>query len=238
MKIGIVGAGSIGRALAVRFGAAGHEVMLSNSRGPETLAGLVASLGSSVRAGTVTRAARFGDVVAIAIPPRALRDLPPGPFAGKIVIDVNNYYPELDGPVPELDGGRVSSSEALASLLPGARIVKAFNTLYYERLLRDNRPDLPAEQRIAIPVAADDADAGRAVANLVDQLGFTPVDAGGLADSRRQQPGTSLYEAYRQARIARATLTASQLRELLAVGADDPHRARAGSAHSTPETIT
>jgi 8-hydroxy-5-deazaflavin:NADPH oxidoreductase len=220
MKIGIVGAGSIGRALAVRFAAAGHDVMLSNSRGPETLAAVVSALGGSVRAGTVREAARFGDVVAIAIPPRALRDLPAGPFAGKIVIDVNNYYPEQDGPFPELDGSHLSSSQALASLLPGARIVKAFNTLYYERLLRDNRPDLPAEERIAIPVAADDADAARAVAALVDQIGFTPIDAGSLADSHRQQPGTSLYEAYRQARIADATLTASQLHALLSAGLD------------------
>ena len=212
MKIGIVGAGSLGRALAVRLLAAGHGVVLSNSRGPETLAGVVDSLGGGVRAGTVPEAARFGDVVAIAIPPRALRDLAPGPFAGKVVIDVNNYYPEHDGPFPELDGGHISSSEALASLLPGARIVKAFNTLYYERLLHDSRPDLPAEQRIAVPVATDDAEAGRTVADLVDQIGFTPVDAGSLADSRRQQPGTSLYEAYRQARIAGATLTASRLR--------------------------
>lgn len=215
MKIGIVGAGSIGHALAVRFAAAGHEVMLSNSRGPETLAAVVAALGPNVRAGTVPEAARFGDVVAIAIPPRALRDLPAGPFAGKIVIDVNNYYPEHNGPLAELDGSDLSSSEALGSLLPGARIVKAFNTLYFERLLRDSRPDLPAELRIAVPVAADDPDAARTVAALVDQLGFTPVDAGSLAESHRQQPGTSLYEAYRQARIAGATLTASQLRALL-----------------------
>jgi 8-hydroxy-5-deazaflavin:NADPH oxidoreductase len=230
MKIGIVGAGSIGQALAVRFAAAGHDVMLSNSRGPETLAAVIAAFGGSVRAGSVPEAARFGDVVAIAIPPRALRDLPAGPFAGKIVIDVNNYYPEHDGPFPELDGSDLSSSQALASLLPGARVVKAFNTLYFERLLHDSRPDLPAEQRIAVPVAADDADAARTVAVLVDEIGFTPVDAGSLADSHRQQPGTSLYEAYRQARIAGATITASQLGALLTAQLE--HARRVGSGAS------
>src|SRR5918996_1294569 len=91
MKIGIVGAGMIGRALAVRFGAAGHEVVLSNSRGPETLADVVGSIQGAVRAGTVAEAARFGEVVAVAIPVQAVRTLPPEPFAGKIVIDANNY---------------------------------------------------------------------------------------------------------------------------------------------------
>jgi 8-hydroxy-5-deazaflavin:NADPH oxidoreductase len=217
MKIGIVGAGSIGHALAVRFAAAGHEVMLSNSRGPDTLADVVASIPGRVRAGTVTEAARFGEVVAIAIPPRALRDLPPEPFAGRIVVDANNYYPDDDGPFPELDGSNLSSSSALGSLLPGARVVKAFNTLYFKRLLDDSRPDRPAGERLAVPVAADDVAAGRTVISLIDEIGFTGVSAGSLADSRRQQPGTRLYDAYRQARMTGATVTAARLGELLAV---------------------
>jgi predicted dinucleotide-binding enzyme len=217
MRIGIVGAGSIGHALAVRFAAAGHELMLSNSRGPDTLADLVASIPGPVRAGTVSEAARFGGVVAIGVPPRALRDLPPEPFDGRIVIDANNYYPDVDGPFPELDGASRSSSAVLASLLPGARVVKAFNTLYFQRLLDDSRPDLPARERLAVPVAADDAGARRTVIDLIDGIGFTGVAAGTLADSRRQEPGTSLYEAYRQARMAGATVTASRLDELLAV---------------------
>jgi hypothetical protein len=106
---------------------------LSNSRGPDTLAGVVASISGSVRAGTVPEAARFGRVAAIAIPPRALRELPPEPFAGKIVVDATNHYPDHDGRFPELDGSDISSSAALASLLPRARVVKAFNTLYFRR---------------------------------------------------------------------------------------------------------
>jgi predicted dinucleotide-binding enzyme len=215
VRIGIVGAGSIGHALAVRFAAARHEVMLSNSRGPDTLADVVASIPGRVSAGTVTDAARFGDVVAIAIPPRALRDLPPEPFDGKIVVDANNHYPDDDGPFPELDGSDLGSSAVLASLLPGARVVKAFNTLYFKRLLDDGRPDLPAGERLAVPVAADDVAARRTVIDLIDEIGFTGVAAGSLADSRRLQPGTSLYEAYRQARMAGAIVTASRLGDLL-----------------------
>jgi 8-hydroxy-5-deazaflavin:NADPH oxidoreductase len=120
MRIGIIGAGRIGHALGVRFADAAHEVMLSNSRGPDTLGDVVASIQGSVSAGTVEEAARFGDVDAVAIPTQAIRDLPPQPFAGKLVIDANNYYPEPGRPVPELDADQTTSSELLASMLPGA----------------------------------------------------------------------------------------------------------------------
>jgi 8-hydroxy-5-deazaflavin:NADPH oxidoreductase len=189
MRIGIIGAGNIGRALAVRFAAAGHQVMLSNSRGPATLADLVASIPGDVRAGAVAEAARFGEVVAVAIPLRAIWDLPPEPFAGKLVIDANNYFPQRDGHIPELDADQTTSSELLASLLPGATVVKAFNTVFYQRLLDDSNPELPAAQRLAIPVAGDDEDAKRTVIDLIDQIGFTGVDAGSLAESRPLQPG-------------------------------------------------
>jgi 8-hydroxy-5-deazaflavin:NADPH oxidoreductase len=189
MRIGIIGAGNIGHALAVRFAAAGHQVMLSNSRGPDTLADLVASIQGDVRAGTVAEAARFGEVVAVAIPLRAIRDLPPGPFAGKLVVDANNYYPQRDGHIPELDADQTTSSELLASLLPGATVVKAFNRVYFQRLLDDSHPERPAGERLAVPVAGDDEDAKRTVIDLVDQIGFTGVDAGTLADGRRLQPG-------------------------------------------------
>jgi predicted dinucleotide-binding enzyme len=216
MRIGIIGAGRIGRALAVRFAAAGHQVMVSNSRGPDTLTAVVASIQGDVRAGTVAEAARFGEVIAVAIPPRAILDLPPEPFAGRVVVDVNNYYPRVDGRIPELDADRTTSSELLASLLPGAAVVKAFNTIHYRRLLDDSHPELPAADRLAIPVAGDDATAKRTVIDLIDQIGFTGVDAGALAGSRRQQPGSSLYLAFAEARAAGRTLTASRVRELLA----------------------
>jgi predicted dinucleotide-binding enzyme len=216
VKIGIVGAGRIGRALAVRFAAAGHEAMLCNSRGPETLAEVVASIEGNVHAGTVPEAARYGPIVAIAIPVRATRELPPEPFAGRTVVDANNYYPARDGQIPELDTDEITSSELLASLLPAAAVVKAFNTIHVGRLLDESRPDLPAEERLAIPIAGDDANAKRTVVELIDQIGFTAVDAGTLAESRRQQPGSPVYTAFGESRRLETVLTAPRLRELLA----------------------
>jgi predicted dinucleotide-binding enzyme len=189
MRIGIIGAGNIGHALAVRFAAAGHQVMLSNSRGPDTLTAVVASIPGDVRAGTVPEAARFGEVVAVAIPLRAIGDLPPDPFAGRLVVDANNYWPQRDGHILELDADRTTSSELLASRLPGATVVKAFNTIHYRRLLDDSHPELPAADRLEVPVAGDDAGAKRMVIDLIDQIGFTGVDAGTLAEGRRLQPG-------------------------------------------------
>jgi 8-hydroxy-5-deazaflavin:NADPH oxidoreductase len=231
-RIGVVGAGMIGQAVAVRFSAAGHDVMLSNSRGPDTLSGVVAGVQTaagaqrgasekrgSVRAGTVPEAARFGDLVAVAIPPRAIPHLPPGPFAGKIVIDANNYYPEPGGRLPELDADEITSSELVGSVLPGATVVKAFNTIYFRRLLYDSRPDLPPDERLAIPVAGDDEEAKRRVIGLIARIGFTGVDAGSLADSRRQQPGSPLYAEFAEARRRGKLLTAPRLRELLATAA-------------------
>jgi 8-hydroxy-5-deazaflavin:NADPH oxidoreductase len=227
MRIGIVGAGRIGHALAVRFAAVGHDVMLSNSRGPDTIVDLIASIqdpsarpsGSerrgTVRAGTVSEAARFGPLAAVAVPPRAIPHLPPEPFAGRIVIDVNNYYPEPGGRLPELDADETTSSELLASVLPRATVVKAFNTTYFGRLLNDSRPDLPLEERLAIPVAGDDADAKRTVVDLIERIGFTGVDAGTLAGSRRQQPGSPLYAEFAEARRRQELLTAARVRELL-----------------------
>ena len=147
MRIGFVGAGMIGHALAVRLATAGHEVMLSNSRGPDTLAEVVGSIQGTVRAGTVAQAARFGEVVFVAIPVGAIRSLPPEPFARKLVVDANNYYPEQGGHVAELDTDETTSSELLASRLPRATVVKPFNTIHFRRLLEESRPELPAEQR-------------------------------------------------------------------------------------------
>jgi 8-hydroxy-5-deazaflavin:NADPH oxidoreductase len=216
MRIGIVGAGNIGHALAVRFASAGHEVMLSNSRGPDSLADVVASIQGNVGAGTVAAAARFGDVVAVAIPPGAIRHLPPAPFAGKIVVDATNYFPEFDGHISELAGDERTTSEVLASLLPEATVVKAFNAIYFKRLLEESRPDLPADERLAIPVAGDDATAKQTVLDLIDEIGFTGVDAGTLAESRRLQPGSPVLVAFAESRRQGTTLTAPRLCALLA----------------------
>jgi predicted dinucleotide-binding enzyme len=192
MRVGIIGAGMIGRATATRLVAAGHEVMISNSRGPETLADLEQSLGQSAHAGTTSDAARYGDVVLVAIPLKAIASLPADKLDGQIVIDANNYYPGRDGQIPELDAGDTGSSELLARLLPGARIVKAFNTIYFERIAHEGRPP-GSKERLAVPIAGDDPGAKQVVGALIDDMGFDPVDAGSLADGRRQQPGTPVY---------------------------------------------
>jgi predicted dinucleotide-binding enzyme len=195
MKIGIVGAGRIGGTLATLFSRAGHEVTLANSRDPGTLADTVAALGPRAHAATAADAAAFGELVAIALPLKAYSSLPPAPFVGKIVVDAGNYYPQRDGQVPELDAKSVTSTELLARRLPGARVVKAFNTIYYEHLRDRGQPDARAADRYAIPVAGDDAGAKAVLTGLIDEIGFSAVDTGALADSWRQEPGAPVYGA-------------------------------------------
>jgi predicted dinucleotide-binding enzyme len=192
MKVGIIGAGKIGEAVATRLVAAGHQVMLANSRGPETLAELTQSLGQDAHAGTRAEAASYGDVIVVAIPLGRIDELPAAELRDKIVVDANNYSPNRDGQIAELDNGSTTSSEMLARALPGARLVKAFNTIYYQRLMHEGRPPGSAE-RLAIPLASDDQKAKQVVAALIDDMGFDPVDAGTLADGRNQQPGTPVY---------------------------------------------
>jgi 8-hydroxy-5-deazaflavin:NADPH oxidoreductase len=193
MRIGIVGAGMIGGSLSALFGELGHEVLLSNSRGPQTLRDQVAKLPDTVRAVTVDEAARGGEAVVVAIPFYRFTDLPAEPFAGKIVVDTGNYYPRRDGVFPQLDSGATTSSEMVAAHLTGSRLVKAFNTIYFQNLRDDGRPAAPEDERVAIPLAGNDAEAKRVVADLIRQIGFAPVDTGSLADGRRQDPGTPVY---------------------------------------------
>jgi len=207
MKIGIIGAGNIGASAAHLFVQAGNEVAISNSRGPETLSDLVAELGSRAQAVSVTDAAKFGDVVFISIPFGKYRQLPADLFQDKIVIDSNNYYPERDGNFPEIDTGSISSSELLAHHLPGARVVKAFNTIWSEHLKSQGNKDLPPAERRAIPIAGDDHEAKQIVADLIDQIGFSAVDTGTLRESaKNQQPGTPLYNKNITAKDAKSLL--------------------------------
>lgn len=192
MHIGIIGSGMIGGTLARRFAAAGHDVTIGNSRGPESLAGLVGEIGERAHAGTAADAARAGDVVVIAIPTGRYRELPAEALAGRIVVDANNYYPGRDGSMPALDAGTTTSSELLASSLPGARVVKAFNTIFFEHLRDQGTPPGTPDRR-ALPIAGDDEDAKRTVAALIDEIGFDTVDLGPLAEGRRQQPGAPIY---------------------------------------------
>jgi predicted dinucleotide-binding enzyme len=205
MRIGVIGSGNIGGTAARLFAAAGHDVAIANSRGPESLAGLVAEIGDRARAETVAGAASFGDVVLLAIPFVGYADLPAAQLTGRIVIDAGNYYPNRDGHFAALDADETTSSELLAQQIPGARVVKAFNTLYYEHL-RD-RAAAGDSERTALLLAGDDQDAKDRVAALISDIGLAPVDAGSLAaGGRKLQPGaalsgTLLTEAEARARV-------------------------------------
>lgn len=190
MRIGIIGAGHIGATLARLLVDVGHEVAISNSRGPESLAALVDSLGPHARAASVADAAAFGELVVEAIPFGRAADLPVAPLAGKIVISASNYYPQRDG---EIDLGGRAHTELVAEHLVGARVVKAFNTIWYQHLQRQGDPSKPLEQRRVVFLAGDDPAAKQVVADLIMQLGFGPLDTGLLHDSTRQQPDTPVY---------------------------------------------
>jgi predicted dinucleotide-binding enzyme len=195
MKIGVIGAGNVGTALAEDLLAAGCDVAIANSRLPQTLQPLLEHLGPHATAVTPAQAARYAEVVAVAIPFGRYAELPTAELAGHIVIDAMNYYPDRDGHIAALDRDETTSSELVARQLPGARVVKAFNAIRAGHL-RDYRRTGGAAQRYGIPVAGDDDGAKRAVMDLVERLGFEPVNAGTLADGGRAfQPGTELYLA-------------------------------------------
>ncbi len=194
MKIGIIGAGNIGANAAKLFAEAGHEVAIANSRGPETLTETVAEIGGGVQAVTVEDAISFGEIVMVSIPLGKINELPASGFAGKIVIDTNNYYPDRDGQIAELDSDEKTSSELLKAHLTGARIVKAFNTIWFEHLKTLGNKDLPLENRRVIFVAGDDADAKKTVSDLIEEIGFAAYDTGSLKEGgRNQAPNTAIY---------------------------------------------
>lgn len=205
MRIGIIGAGRIGSTLARDFTAAGHEVVIANSRGPQTLSGLVDELGSRVRAVTAEEAARFGEVVIVSIPFGRYRQLPSASLVGKTVIDTMNYDPERDGSYPELDNDRTTSSEMLQAYLGDARVVKTFNAMQSEHL-RDYGLGSTAMHRYGMPVSGN-AESMPIVLDLVHQIGFDPVDAGDLPNGgRKHQPGAQTFNAALQAEALRAQI--------------------------------
>ena len=206
MKIGIIGAGHIGANAAKLFVEAGHEIAIANSRGAETLRDLVAELGERAQAADVETAAKFGEVVFVSIPFGKYKELSADAFEGKIVIDSNNYYPERDGNFAELDESKTTSSELLAEHLGGARVVKGFNTIWFEHLKTQGNKDLPTEERRAIFIAGDDSQAKEIVGKLIADIGFAAVDTGNLADGAVQQPGTAIYNRNLTAGEAQAIL--------------------------------
>jgi predicted dinucleotide-binding enzyme len=207
--IGLIGAGHIGSQLARLAVAHGYDVVISNSRGPETLAALVAELGARARGATPTEAAKAGDIVVVTIPLKAIGTVPVDPLAGKIVIDTNNYYPQRDGHISELDDESMTTAELLQRHLPKSKVVKAFNHIYASQLTTNGTPP-GTPNRHALVIAGDDDAAKAAVTSLIDQFGFDVVDAGSLAEGWRIQRDTPGYGPRRNAEGLRADLAAAK----------------------------
>jgi 8-hydroxy-5-deazaflavin:NADPH oxidoreductase len=207
--MGFIGAGHIGSQVARLAVANGYNVVISNSRGPETLSSLVAELGPNARAATPVDAAKAGDIVVVTIPLKNYRSVPVEPLAGKIVIDTNNYYPQRDGHIPELDNESTTTSELLQAHLPSSKVVKAFNHIYAAQLTTDGRPAGTKDRR-ALVIAGDDREAKAVVTRLLDQFGFDTVDAGPLKEGWRIQRDTPGYGPRRTADELRKDLAAAR----------------------------
>ncbi len=189
--IGFIGSGHIGSTLARLAVDAGLDVVLSNSRGPETLQDLVDELGPHARAATAEGAAAAGDLVVVTIPFKAFPDVPVEPLRGKVVIDTGNYYPQRDGQFAELDNESTTSSELVQSHLPESYVVKAFNNIYFGHLASLARPSGDANRSV-ITIAGDDS-AKKSVTDFLDQIGYDAYDVGPLSEGWRFQPGTPAY---------------------------------------------
>ncbi len=206
--IGLIGSGNIGQAIAKQAIAHGHTVVLSNSRGPETLADLIAELGPQASAATAAEAAAAAEIAVVTVPFKNYREVPIEQLAGKVVIDTNNYYFERDGHFPEIDNGIATVSGSLAAHLPTSKVVKAFNNIQALAIGDDAKPVGEVNRR-ALPIAGDHADAKAVVAGLISEFGFDVVDAGPLVEGRRFDRDKPAYGP---------SLTAAQLTEALAEG--------------------
>lgn len=212
MRIAVIGAGRVGGTLARHFAAAEHEVVVANSRGPQTLRWLVADLDDGARAATAEEAAEAGEVLVVSVPFGRYAQVPVAGTAGKTVIDTTNYDPVRDGHYPQLDDDSTTSSEMVQAHLSTAHVVKAFNAMRWDHIRDYGRPG-GALTRYGIPVSADDSAAKLVVLDLIDEIGFEPVDAGDLAHGgRKHQPGSPVFMA---------DLTADELRARLP-GVDRP----------------
>ena len=207
--IGLIGAGHIGSQVARLAVAQGYDVVLSNSRGPETLSTLIAELGPKARAATPLEAARAADIAVVTVPLKNYQQVPVEPLAGKVVIDTNNYYPQRDGHIPELDNESTTTSELLQAHLPTSKVVKAFNHIYASQLTTDGKPAGTPNRR-ALVIAGDDTAAKATVTKLLDQFGFDTVDAGPLKEGWRIQRDTPGYGPRRNAEELRTDLAAAK----------------------------
>jgi predicted dinucleotide-binding enzyme len=190
--IGIIGAGHIGSAVAEAAIGVGYDVVISNSRGPETLTDLVATLGPKARAATAAEAGAAGDFVVVTVPLKAVNDVPVDELAGKIVIDTNNYYFERDGHIEALDNGTDTVSEMLQRHLPTSRVAKGFNHIQALQILSDAKPS-GSEGRRALATSSDFDDAADLVTKLYDEIGFDTVNIGPLKDSWRVERDRPAY---------------------------------------------
>ncbi|SKC69360.1 NADPH-dependent F420 reductase [Okibacterium fritillariae] len=190
--LGLIGAGNIGSQLARLAAANGYDIVISNSRTPDTLSDLIHELGDNARAATPIEAAEAADIAVVTIPLKAIDQVPVEQLEGKIVIDTNNYYPQRDGNIAELDDESTTVSEMLQKLLPGSYVVKAFNNIAAADLTADARP-ADADDRRALPIAGDDEDSKASVVTFIEKLGFDVVDAGPLAEGWRFQRDTPAY---------------------------------------------
>ncbi len=189
---GFIGSGNIGSTVARLAVDAGHDVVMSNSRGPDTLVDLVDELGPHARAATAEQAAAEGDVVVVTIPLKNYRSVPADALRGKVVIDTMNYYPDRDGHIAELDDESTTTSELLQMHLVHSHVVKAFNNIYFAHLAALARPT-GADDRSALAIAGDDSDAKNVVTRLLDEIGYDTVDLGPLAEGWRTQRDTAAY---------------------------------------------
>jgi predicted dinucleotide-binding enzyme len=207
--IGLIGAGHIGSQLARLAVKAGYNVVIGNSRGPESLADLVRELGPHARAATPEEVARAGDIVVVTIPLKNLGAVPVAPLAGKIVIDTLNYYPQRDGHIADLDNEKTTTSEMVQAHLPASRVVKAFNHIYAAELTTHGQPAASPNRR-ALAIAGNDPAAKREVTALLDRFGFDTVDIGPLSESWRIQRDTPGYGPRRTAAELRTDLSAAK----------------------------
>jgi 8-hydroxy-5-deazaflavin:NADPH oxidoreductase len=190
--LGLIGSGMIGSTVARLAVGAGHEVVLSNSRGPDTLQELVNGLGPRARAATRREAAAVSDIVMVSTPIKAYPTLSDVTVDGKVVLDTGNYYPTRDGEIPELAAKTLTDSEYLVRFLPGAEVVKVFNNIFYKHLANLALP-AGAADRTALPIVGDSSAAKAMVSEFLDSIGYGVVDAGALSDGWRQQPGAPVY---------------------------------------------
>lgn len=203
--LGIIGAGHIGSQIARAALTAGYEVVIANSRGPETLAELVEELGPKARAATAEEAGRAGDVVVVTVPLKALDQIPVEPLAGKIVLDTNNYYFERDGRIDVLDKGETTTSQLVQEHLPTSKVVKAFNHIRSADITTDTAPAGTPGRR-ALAISSDSPEAAEFATRFYDEIGFDTVDVSPLSESWRVERDRPAYVVRQTAEELRANL--------------------------------